>query len=174
MGRIAKCQICKRNLDTDTAYQVVVYDKNNKPKNKYYCDEDEYNAEEERKKKQAEYKDRAYFLICDIIERKEIINTVLWKEWAIWNKVATNEVISQYLEENKDDLKNMISRLDNVEFNRIRYLSAILKNKLGDYKPRVKVKEEVIIPVIQEEHYETKYKNKKRKGFEALEEEFYE
>ena len=168
MGRVAKCQICARKLDTDTAYKVVVYDKNNNPKNKYYCSEKEYNAEEERKKKQAEDKDRVYFLICDIIERKEIINTALWKEWALWNKVATNEVIGKYLEENKDYLKSVISRLDNVEFNRIRYLSAILKNKLGDFKPKVEVKEK-IIPVIQEEHYETKFKNKKRKGFEDLE-----
>lgn len=171
MGRAAKCQVCKKKLDTDTAYKVVVYDKNNKPANKYFCNEEEYNAEEKRKRKQAQDKDRVYFLICDIIERKEVINTALWKEWAVWNKVANNEVIGQYLEENKDYLKSTISRLDNVEFNRIRYLSTILKNKLGDFKPKAKI-EEKFIPIIQEEHYETKFKNKKRRGFEDLEEEY--
>jgi hypothetical protein len=130
--------------------------------------------EEKRKdieKRKAE-KDKAYYLICEIVGRKEIINTALWKEWAIWNKVAGNKILGEYLEENKDYLISVVSRLPDVEFNRIRYLSSIIKNNLGDYKPRVKETEK-IIPVIQEEHYETKFKNKKkRKGFEALEEEF--
>ena len=81
-------------------------------------------------------------------------------------------MIYKYLEEDKDYLQNMIARLEDVEYNRIRYLSAILKNKLGDFKPKVKEVQKVI-PVIQEEHYETKFKNKKkRRGFEDLEEEF--
>ena len=46
----------------------------------------------------------------------------------------------------------------------------IIKNNIGDYKP--KVKKERIIPVISEEHYETKFKVKTRSGFEDLEEEF--
>ena len=32
-----------------------------------------------------------------------------------------------------------IAKLDNIEFNRIRYLSAVLKNNLGDYKPKQKI-----------------------------------
>ena len=129
--------------------------------------------EEERKNiesRKAE-KDKAYYLICEIVGRKEIINTILWKEWAIWNKVATNKVIGQYLEDNKNYLMSVIAKIENTELSRIRYLSAILKNKLGDYKPKTEVQK--VIPVIQEEHYETKFKNKKkRRGFEDLEEEF--
>ena len=105
-----------------------------------------------------------------IIGRKEIINTALYKEWQSWNMVASNEIIYQYLEENKNYLCSAISKLENKEFNRIRYLSAIIKNNIGDYKP--KVKKERIIPVISEEHYETKFKVKTRSGFEDLEEEF--
>ena len=104
---------------------------------------------EERKviEKRKADKDKVYYLICDIIGRKEIINTALWKEWEIWNRVATNEVIGQYLEEDKDYLISMIARLENNEYNRIRYLSAILKNKLGDYKPKVKTVERVKVQV---------------------------
>lgn len=140
MGRPAKCRICGANINTTTAYKVIVCDTNNKEKRFYYCSKDEYEEYEARKKKEAADKDKAYGLICDIIGRKKIINTALWKEWKLWSEVASDEVIAQYLEENKEYLTGAIARLDDVEYNRIRYLSAILKNKLGDYK--LKVKEE--------------------------------
>ena len=162
----AKCRICGEPLDTKTAYLVVTFDKNEKKA--YYCSQKEYEKDEAEKKKSAEDKDKTYYLICDIIGRKKIINSALWKEWTIWNEVATNEVIGKYLEENKEYLSGVIGRLDNVEYNRIRYLSAILKNKLGDYKPKTVVKE-VVTPKIQDEHYETKFKLKQRRGFEDLE-----
>lgn len=164
----AKCRICGEPLDTKTAYLVVTFDKNKKEKKAYYCSQKEYEKDEAEKKKSAEDKDKTYYLICDIIGRKKIINSALWKEWTIWNEVATNEVIGKYLEENKEYLSGVIGRLDNVEYNRIRYLSAILKNKLGDYKPKTVVKE-VVTPKIQDEHYETKFKLKQRRGFEDLE-----
>lgn len=164
----AKCRICGEPLDTNTAYKVITLDKNKKEKKAYYCSQEEFEADEAKKKKVAEDKDKVYRLICDIIGRKEIVNSALWKEKTIWNKVATDEVIGQYLDENKEYLSSVIGRLDNVEYNRIRYLSAILKNKLGDYKPGTVVKE-VVTPKIQDEHYETKFKLKQRRGFEDLE-----
>lgn len=133
-----KCRICGERIDKATAYFITIYNKQGEEKRSYFCSEEEYYKEEQRKIKAAADKDKAYYLICDIIGRKEIINTVLWKEWALWNKVASNEVIGQYLEENKTYLISAVSRLDNVELNRIKYLSAILKNKLGDFKPKAK------------------------------------
>lgn len=164
----AKCRICGESLDTKTAYLVITLDKNKKEKKAYYCSKEEFEKEEAKKKKAADDKDKVYYLICDIIGRKEILNSALWKEKAIWNKVSTDEVIGKYLEENKEYLSNLIGRLDDVEYNRIRYLSAILKNKLGNYKPKVVVKE-IVNPKIQDEHYETKFKLKQRRGFEDLE-----
>lgn len=164
----AKCRICGESLDIKTAYLVITLDKNKKEKKAYYCSKEEFEKEEAKKKKAADDKDKVYYLICDIIGRKEILNSALWKEKAIWNKVSTDEVIGKYLEENKEYLSNLIGRLDDVEYNRIRYLSAILKNKLGDYKPKVVVKE-IVTPKIQDEHYETKFKLKQRRGFEDLE-----
>lgn len=127
-----KCRICKKSLNTKDAYCVITNDKRF-----YYCNATEYEEYKRKQEKEAADKDKVYRLICDILGRKEIVNTALWKEKAVWNKVCTDEVIAQYLEENKDYLTGAISRLDDVEFNRIRYLSAILKNKLGDYKPKV-------------------------------------
>lgn len=131
--------------------------------------------EEERKnieKRKAE-KDKAYYLICEIVGRKEIINTVLWKEWAIWNKVAENKVLGEYLEENKDYLIGVISRLPNVEFNRIRYLSGIIKNNLGDFKPKVKETEVVVPAQTEDMFYEiTKTTKNKRRSLADLEDMF--
>ena len=187
--RPCKCRYCQTNTNTDDAYMSMI----GKLK-AYFCNEEHYNLfikekeeneqrkiaerEKARQKKQEEHaiaveqrkkdKDNVYYLICEIIGRKDIINTMLWREWALWNKVATNAQIYQYLNENKKYLLGVISRLDDVELDRIKYLSAILRNKLGDYKPKTVVKE-FVTPKIQDEHYETKFKLKKRRGFEDLE-----
>lgn len=168
MGRKAKCRACGESLDTTTAFKLIEHDTNNKAKTSYYCSREEYLDDRAKKEKAAADKNKAYKLICEIIDREKIINTALWKEWKVWNEVVTDEVIWQYLEENKEYLTSMIGRLDDVEYNRIRYLSAILKNKLGDYKPKEKA-QTVVNPIVQDEHYETKFKLKPRRGFEDLE-----
>ena len=157
------CQICKKKIERDTAYKRVVG-----KANKYYCSEQEWQIEEDKKKKAAEDKKRVYRLICDIMGEKEIINTALWKEKTEWNKVFSDEFIAKYLQENKDYLTSAIARLDSSQFAKIRYLSAILKNSLGDFKPKVI---EVEKPkVVVEEHYQTKYKSRSRVALEDLEE----
>ncbi len=161
----AKCKICGNILDTNTAYKVT--DKNGK--NKYFCSASEFEAEEVRKKKAAEDKDRVYYLICDIMGEKEIINTALWKEKIEWNKAFSDEFIAKYLQENKDYLTSAIARLNSSQFAKIRYLSAILKNSLGDFKPKMVEVEKSKVTVV-EEHYETKYKPKARLALEDLEE----
>lgn len=155
----AKCKICGTELDTKTAYKVT--DKNNK--NKYYCSQSEFEAEEERKKKTQEDKDRVYRLICDIMDEKEIISTALFKEWVIWNKVADNAKIAKYLEGNRDYLTSVIARLQNSEYARIRYLSAIIRDKIKAFVPRAEVIEKPKI-VVDETIYEapTQSLNKRR------------
>lgn len=159
-----KCKICGSALDTSTAYKVT--DKNGK--SKYFCSQSEFEAEEERKKKAAEDKDRVYRLVCDIMGEKEIINTALFKEWQEWLKVSDNEKIAKYLEENYSYLTSVIARLSSSEYAKIRYLSAIIKDKIKAFKPRVEVVEKP--KVVTEEHYETKYKAKVRRALEDFEE----
>lgn len=160
----AKCKICGTELDTKTAYKVT--DKNGK--NKYFCSASEFEAEEERKKRAQEDKDRVYRLICDVMGEKEIISTALFKEWQVWNKVADNAKIGDYLSENKDYLTSVIARLGSSEYARIRYLSAIIRDKI---KVFVSKTIEVAPPkVVVEEHYETKYKPKARQALLDFEE----
>ena len=177
MGRKAKCRVCGESLDTTTAFKLIEHDTNNKPKTSYYCSREEYLEDSAKKEKESEYKNKAYNLICGIIGREKIINTVLWKEWKEWNKVFSNEKIASYLEENKEYLTYTISRLEDKEFNRIRYLSAILKNSLGDFKPNVSTKEDKLVEHKIEDdtrddiglRINKKKKNMRRKGFAEME-----
>lgn len=160
----AKCKICGTELDTKTAYKVT--DKNGK--NKYYCNQSEFEVAEECKRQVQEEKDRVYRLICDIMGENEIISTALFKEWQVWNKVADNGKIAKYLEENKDYLTSVITRLQSSEYARIRYLSAIIRDKIKAFVPKTI---EVAPPkVVVEEHYETKYKSKTRQALLDFEE----
>ena len=167
----AKCKICGSTLDTNTAYKVT--DKNGK--NKYFCSASEFEAEEERKKKVAEDKDRVYRLICDIMGVNEVLNTALWKEKLEWNKVFSDEFIAKYLEEKKDYLSSAIARLSGTEYAKIRYISAVLKNSLRDFKPRnieIKITEKSM-PTIDTTHYEDASQSlNKRRSLADLEDMF--
>ena len=162
----AKCKICGSALDTKDAYKVT--DKNGK--NKYFCSQSEYETEEARKKKAAEDKDKVYRLICDILGEGEIINTILFKEWQIWLKVADNEKIGQYLEENQDYLSSVIARLNSSEFAKIRYLSTIIKDKIKGFVPKPKIEKheiQVEISGVGPSNYKPR---ETRRGLDFLEE----
>lgn len=159
------CQICKSKIERDAAFKRVVG-----KTNKYYCSEQEWQAEEDEKNKAAEDKDRVYRLICDILGEQEIINTILFKEWQVWLKVADNEKIAKYLAENKDYLTSVIARLNSSEFARIRYLSTIIKDKIKGFVPKVEV-EEVPRVVVEQVMYDTTPSNtrSRRRGMADLE-----
>ena len=137
---LVTCKICKTKVDRDSCYKRVV-----NGKNWYCCSQEEYDKHEQEKAKEAADKDKVYKLVCQIIGRDQIINSILWKEKAVWNSVKPDEIIGKYLEENKDYLTSVISRLEDKEFNRIRYLSAIVKNNLGDFKPKVEAERKVVV-----------------------------
>lgn len=162
------CRICKKKIEKDAAYKIVHYTPS-KPEgeNRYFCSKEEYDAEENRKKKAAEDKDKVYYLICDMFEY-EIQNTKFFDEWVLWQKLKSNEIIYKYLRENEAYLRQICNKPFDNEYQKIRYFSAILKNSLRDFKPKVEV--EKVQPRITEEHCETKYKIKTRQSLEDLEE----
>lgn len=184
---VAKCRICGTNLKNKEAYRVSSF-KNNKLNKEYYCSREEYDAEQSKKKNSANQskpkrvtdvdRDNAYRLICEIIGRKKIENTILWKEWQIWNGICSNKLIWQYLAENKEFLIGAVSKIDNIEFNRIRYLSAILKNNLGDFvvnrpedvasKPKIQVEE----TIYESQSINSATRSNKRRSLADLEDEY--
>ena len=154
--------ICKNKIEKDTAYKRVVG-----KVNKYYCSEQEWQEEENKKKRAKEDKDKVYNLICDMFGY-QIQNTQFFAEWTLWNKLQSNEVIYKYLRENEDYLQQICDRSFNSEYQKIRYFSAVLKNSLRDFVPKVEIAEKP--KVVVEEHYETKYKAKGRQALEDFEE----
>ena len=154
-----KCKICGTQLNTTEAYKVT----DKKGTNRYYCSASEFEAEEARKKKAAEDKDRVYYLICDILGEKEIINTALWAEKKIWNKAFSDEIIAKYLAEHRDYLISAVSKLSGTEYAKIRYVSAVLKNNLRDFKPKIEEQPKPKV-VVEETIYEapTRSLNKRR------------
>lgn len=160
---LVTCQICKNKIERDTAYKRVVGNAN-----KYYCSIAEFENNLAQKQKMAEDKDKVYRLICDILGEKEVLNTALWKEKTIWNKAFSDEIIAKYLAENKEYLTSAVSKLSGTEYAKIRYVSAVLKNSLRDFKPKA---EEILKPIVTvEEHYETKYKSRSRMALDDFEE----
>lgn len=156
------CQICRKKIEKDTAYKRAVG-----KTNKYFCSEQEWQEEEDKKKKEIEDKNKVYNLICDMFGY-QIQNSQFFAEWTLWNKLKSNEIIYKYLRENEDYLCQVCDKSFNSEYQKIRYFSAILKNSLRDYKPKVEVVEKP--KVVMEEHYETKYKPKVRQALDDFEE----
>lgn len=125
--RNVKCQICKTLVPIDKAYKVSTG-----KVNKYYCSEAEYNSLHE----QRAYKNKCFDLCFEILKLIGC-HSVLTKHITMLTKTCKVDVLYSYLNNNKDDLSNII-RQKNIEkeYNRIRYLFAIIENNIGHYIPR--------------------------------------
>lgn len=133
MGMKVTCAWCKTKVEKKDA----VFKSSGK-NNTYYCCQEHMEAAIKKKefaKKEKEIKDKIYSILTEIFGY-EVQNTVLYKEWSCWNKIANNEKIFNYLCENKDYIKGKTERLSSSEFAKIRYMSAILKNSLKDYSKK--------------------------------------
>lgn len=144
---LVTCQICKSKIERDTAYKRVIG-----KANKYYCSITEYENDLAQKQKTKEDKNKVYYLICDMFGY-EIQNTKFFDEWAQWNKLKSNEDIYKYLRENETYLQQICDRSFDTEYQRIRYFSAVLKNSLRDFKPKVEEQPKPKI-VVEETIYE--------------------
>lgn len=169
-----KCKWDKAPLDTKEAFKVI-----EDGKNIYFCGEEcykKYANEKEIKEKEAADKNRAYRVMCDILDQSEIINSALWKEYNLWRKVATGKQVADYLEENRDFLRQSVSRIGGPLYNKIRYMSVIVCNKIADYvekanvrekrEEEIKVQEPVEINDLTVNFYiNKKEKTRRRRGF---------
>ena len=155
------CKYDKKQLDTKTAFKVVI-----KEKNTYFCDENCYNKyltdKVEQEKVNAEY-DEIYELTKQIFGYEFTGYSLLKREINTWEKVGTRAKIIAYLTENKDWLSNVMSKEFASDFNRVRYYSVIVAGKLHDFKPKpVEVEKPKVI--VEETIYEapTQSLNKRR------------
>lgn len=139
-----KCTYDKKQLDTKTAFKVVI-----KEKNTYFCDENCYNRYLADKvvqdKINAEY-DEIIDITREIFGYEFQSIGLLRKEITAWERVGTRQKIIAYLKENKEWLSNSMSKEFASDFNRVRYYSTIVIGKLHDFKPKelAKVSENVV------------------------------
>ena len=183
MGRPCKCRYCQTSITTDIAHLEYI-----KGKKAYFCNEEHYaefieaaEAEVKKKEQSEQLRDKFYTLMCEILGVTGITNTALWKEKAEINKVFSDKVIVAYLDENKSWITTSVNKLSGGIYGKIRYVSVILRNKLGDYKPKVVVREvekpKVVVDVVQEVdtrddiglRINKKKKNIRRRGFSEME-----
>ena len=164
-----KCKYDKKQLDTKTAFKVVIKDKNT-----YFCDEECYNKyladKAEKEKLQAEH-DEIFELTKQIFGYDFQSRGLLRREVDAWVKISAMQKIIAYLKENQSWLTNVMSREFESDFNRVRYYSVIVSGKLHDFKPKTE-------SVVQEAHMEVcgvetnNYKSTQtRRGLAFLEEE---
>lgn len=172
----AKCRCCQKKLTTNNAYKTTI---NNK--SAYFCNEEHYKQFVKQAESEKQTKERGKLLhnkVCklfaEVLSVSGITNTVLYKEKAELNKVYSDEIIISYLEENKEWITKSVDRLSGGEYGKIRYVSTILKNKLGDYRPKTAATSPVYTGYSADEHYETKFKLKPRKALLEIEEDCYE
>ena len=148
----AKCQCCKKQLDTKEAFKVEI-----NGKNKYWCNEKCYKITEEEKERQAQIKaeyDEIFETTKEIFGYEFTGYSLLQREVKVWEKLTTRQKIILYLKENKDWLSTVMSKEFNGDYNRVRYFSAVVSSKLHDFKPKV---EEAPKPkvMVEETIYDT-------------------
>ena len=164
------CRYDKKQLDTKTAFRVVI-----KEKNAYFCDEDCYNKyladKAEQDKINAEY-DEIIDITREIFGYEFQSIGLLRKEITAWEKVGTRAKIIAYLTENKDWLSDVMSKEFASDFNRVRYYSVIVAGKLHDFKPKA-VEVEKPKVVVDQTIYDTPTQSlNKRRSLADLEDMF--
>lgn len=162
------CRYDKKQLDTKTAFKVVI-----KEKNTYWCSEECYNhylADKEKQDKiNAEY-DEIFELTKQIFGYEFTGYSLLKREINTWEKVGTRAKIIAYLTENKDWLSTVMSKEFASDFNRVRYYSVIVAGKLHDFKPKpIEVEKPKVVVEEQTNEHLTMFVNTKkvtrRRGF---------
>lgn len=86
----------------------------------------------------------------------------------VWNRIADNDLILAFLKDRKEPICHALDKINGSEYNRLRYLSAIIKNNIVKFKPKVQVDENICRKKVEEHNFETIYTLKKRRGLDEI------
>ena len=171
-----KCQICGRSIDRSIAYKVVVGDAN-----KYFCSEEEFNADKARK-------DHAKEVLETIAECYQYCSgygeppyNVVKKELKENLGAVDVETIYQFVKENREKLKKTVDKKIERDgpFSRayfvFRYVSGIIKREILEKNWKAKQ----VSPTVQKTGIDLNFYNvkpntnqlKKRRSLDELEDE---
>ena len=171
-----KCQICGKSIDRSIAYKVVVGGTN-----KYFCSEEEFNADKARK-------DHAKEVLETIAECYQYCSgygeppyNIIRKELGENLKAVDTETIYQFVKENREKLKKTVDKKIERDgpFSRayfvFRYVSGIIKREILEKDWKAKQ----VAPTVQKTGIDLNFYNvkpntnqlKKRRSLDELEDE---
>lgn len=133
MARKCKCKICGDNLTTDIAFLVERETKSGRKVREYYCSEEEY-TEHKRDYELWRKNQRA---IDDILGYVCVNNVKNREMTAIYYAGHSKEQVNNYLIENKERIKDTLdkkaSESNMNEYQKLRYIFAIIRSEIKDY-----------------------------------------
>lgn len=171
-----KCQICGKSIDRSAAYKVVV-----SGANKYFCSEEEFNADKARKDHSKEVLETIAECYQYCAGYGEPPYNVVKKELKENLGAVDVETIYQFVKENREKLKKTIDKkverdgpFSQVYFS-FRYLSGIIKREILEKDWKAKQ----VAPTVQKTGIDLNFYNvkpntnqlKKRRSLDELEDE---
>lgn len=171
-----KCQICGKSIDRSTAYKVVVGGTN-----KYFCSEEEFNAEKARKDHAKEVLETITECYQYCAGYDEPPYSIIKKELGENLKTVDVETIYQFVKENREKLKKTVDKKIERDgpFSRayfvFRYVSGIIKREILEKNWKAKQ----VAPTVQKTGIDLNFYNvkpntnqlKKRRSLDELEDE---
>ncbi len=126
MGNKYKCRVCHATVDSDYAFQSFTA----KGKPFYCCNQSEYVKYVIEKNKENRVKDFTYQALG-----QKTSNSQLYKEIGEWHSNNSWDKLIAYFEANVDYIESQMNAKEfNSIYGKIRYLSAIVKNHIDDFK----------------------------------------
>ena len=171
-----KCQICGKSIDRSTAYKVVVGGTN-----KYFCSEEEFNADKARKDHAKEVLETITECYQYCAGYSEPPYNIIRKELGENLKAVDTETIYQFVKENREKLKKTVDKKIERDgpFSRayfvFRYVSGIIKREILEKDWKTKQ----VSPTVQKTGIDLNFYNvkpntnqlKKRRSLDELEDE---
>lgn len=171
-----KCQICGKSIDRSIAYKVMIGDAN-----KYFCSEEEFNADKARKDHTKEVLETITECYQYCSGYGEPPYNVVKKELKENLGAVDVETIYQFVKENREKLKKTVDKKIERDgsFSRVyfifRYVSGIIKREILEKDWKAKQ----VAPTVQKTGIDLNFYNvepntnqlKKRRSLDELEDE---
>ena len=172
------CSYCGKNVSSFATVKII------DNKRFYFCNEEEAEIALSRKiedvdeiKAEAllyvdDLKDKIYKAVLDVLELEKINAKNFDEEYLKWLDIDTADKVYLYISQQKVPLTKLIRKKSfSSSFTSLKYLSAIIRNNIKEYKPEkiVELQKNIDFALVTEVK---KMENQRKKTLAELEEEF--
>ena len=166
MGRKVKCKICSQQIDTDNAYCITKINENTgKKTNSYYCSEEEYLEDKEKKELWLEN-----MRIIDYIIGYTCISKIKANELKDIESAYSRKQLYNCLINNADEIKRYLDEKGIYEeYGKLAYIFACVKNKIKDDSNNISVNTSYGVSMDYEEETEEQLQKRLEKMKEKKE-----